>query len=393
MTEKLFWQDAYQREFTANVVQQYRAADGHAVVLDRTCFYATSGGQPNDLGLLNQMPVRDVRNENGEIAHVLDAPLPDRQVQGTIDWERRFDHMQQHSGQHILSAAFHRLFKAETSSFHLGEEYCSIELNASGLKETQVREAEASANQVIASATPLNVFFIDPEHTKEYPLRKQSDLAEALRLVQIGEFDLSPCSGTHVKNAAEIGSVFIDGFEKLSQSVKINFLCGHRITRQYHQDLSTLKALSKAMTTSFELLPESVSRLQQQSKEMRKDLERLKEAQLKEEAVRLVKEAKNSNGNRLIVDALPRPYAELRFLAQRISEQPDTVGALASLSDRRAVFFKNPKSSIDLKAIFERFLATSNAKGGGATHFLEAGNITAGPELAETVRNLFETSS
>jgi len=129
VTEKQFWNDPYQKEFTAAVVEQFTTQDGPAVVLDRTCFYATSGGQPHDLGTLNSIAVKDVRQESGRIVHILEKQLQSNTAAGAIDWRRRFDHMQQHSGQHILSAAFYRLFQAETSSFHLGEESCSIELS------------------------------------------------------------------------------------------------------------------------------------------------------------------------------------------------------------------------------------------------------------------------
>jgi alanyl-tRNA synthetase len=127
MTEKIFWKDPYQKEFTSNVLEQFAVPDGNAVVLDRTCFYATSGGQPNDTGKLNVAEVKDVRIEDGKLLHVIDQQLTTNEVSGKINWSRRFDHMQQHTGQHILSAAFYRLFQAETSSFHLGDLFCSIE--------------------------------------------------------------------------------------------------------------------------------------------------------------------------------------------------------------------------------------------------------------------------
>src|SRR5438093_6933188 len=215
MTEKLFWRDPYQRQFTAVILEQFPIADGHVVVLDQTCFYATSGGQPNDLGTLNGVVVRDVCEEKDRILHIVSQALAGDRAEGVIDWSRRFDHMQQHSGQHILSAAFFGLFKAETSSFHLGEDYCSIELNNPELKEADLQRAEDSANEVITSALAVSTFFIDPSRASEYPLRKKSDLAESLRLVQISDFDLSPCSGTHVQNTGEISGVFIIGFEKL----------------------------------------------------------------------------------------------------------------------------------------------------------------------------------
>ena len=389
MTEKLFWKDAYQTQFTARVVQQFPVADGTAVVLDRTCFYATSGGQPNDLGLLSSQPVRDVRFESDKLIHVLASPLISEQVEGVVDAKRRQDHRQQHSGQHILSAAFYRLFGAETSSFHLGEEYSSIELNNPGLDQAQVKQAEQVANEVILAGTPVTVFFLDPAKVSDVPLRKQPDVDENLRIIQVGDFDLSPCSGTHVKNAAEVGMVFITGSEKISNGTKVSFLCGNRIVRHYQKDFAVLKELSRMMTTSFELIPESVRTLQSQVKELRKGQTKMKEGRLRAEAMKMLINADHWGGHTLMIGVWARPYDEIRLLAQKLSEQPGTVGAFASTVENRAVFFRHVDLPLDLKSMFQEFLAKTSAKGGGAPHFLEAGNFQNTPGLESLLKSLF----
>jgi alanyl-tRNA synthetase len=390
MTEKLFWVDPYQREFSANVLRQFPVRDGHAVILDRTCFYATSGGQPNDLGILNLQPVKDVRFENDSILHIVSIPLEGIIATGMIDWARRFDHMQQHTGQHILSAAFFRLFQAETSSFHLGEEYCSIELNRPNLSREDARKAEELANSVIFGAHPIQTFFVDPAKASEYPLRKQSDLQESLRIVKIADFDLSPCSGTHFRNSGEAGMVFITGIERLSQTIKVSFLCGNRVAKQYHVDLEIVKTLSKNMTTSVELLPETIQKLQDQLKELRKELTQLKEERWQDEADQLYAKAEEWNGLRKILVSWKRPYAEVRFLAQKLSEKPFTIGALISIPERRAVFFKNPQANYDLRPIFQKFLQNHSAKGGGPSHFMEAGAFEIGPDFDAQMKSLWE---
>lgn len=389
MTEKLFWTNPYQTEFSAAVVDQFPSEQGHAVVLDRTCFYATSGGQPHDTGLLNSLPVRDVRTEDDRILHIVPSRVDATNVNGVIDWTRRYDHMQQHSGQHMLSAAFYQLFQAETSSFHLGVEECSIELNNPNLKDSQVREAEQLANEVILSAKEVKSFLIDPEKAKDYPLRKKSDLTEALRIVQFGDFDMSPCSGTHVRNTAEVGAIFIYGFEKLSQTVKVTFLCGNRVRTRYHTDLAVLKSLSKTLTTSFDLLPASVNKLLSQIKELRKENMQMKEGKLKAEAMQLLVKAEDWYGKHLMIACWKRPYDEVRYLAQRLSEQGDIVGAFASVEDDRIVFFKNKNLNFDLRAVFQDFLMASGAKGGGAPHFMEAGNFAVATGLEQLLNQLF----
>lgn len=390
MTEKLFWNDSYQKEFTAAVTERFDAPDGPAAVLDRTCFYATSGGQPNDAGVLNSIPVKDVRIEDGRIIHVLERPLESDVVTGSINWQRRFDHMQQHSGQHILSAAFYRLFHAETSSFHLGEQFCSIELSKPDLKETQIRDAEQLANDTVCAAMPVQAFFVEPEQAGQYALRKQSDLAESLRIIQIGDYDLSPCSGTHVKNTGEIGVIFVHAVERLSQTCRITFLCGNRVRAQHRKELGILKSLSKTLTTSMDLLPESVSKLLATAKELRKENMRLKEKRLKAEAMELLVKSETWNDLHLLVQAFNRPYEEIRYIAQRLAEQPGVLGALASTSENRVAFFKHPQIPFDLKAAFATFLSGTGARGGGPAHFLEAGNIPADPDLLQKMQVLFQ---
>ena len=390
MTEKLFWADPYLKEFNGTIRDQFAVKDGHAIVLDRTCFYATSGGQPNDLGTLNGSAVRDVRTEKDQLLHIVDAPMTDTAVSGKIDWARRFDHMQQHSGQHILSAAFYNLFHAETSSFHLGEAYCSIELNRPNLTAAETQRAEEAANGVISGARAVETFFVDPEKAHEYPLRKQSDLQEALRIVKIGDFDLSPCSGTHVRNTGEVGMVFITGAEKLSQTLKVSFLCGNRVTKQYHSDLDILKQLSKQLTTATAMLPESLSKLQEQLKETRRELTKFKEEQWKQEALQLFSAAEEWRGMKFVLGIWKRPYAECRFIAQRLTEQAGSAGALISSEEGRAVFFKHPKNEFDLRPVFQKFLQMHSVRGGGPPHLMEAGGFQVTPNEESAVRALWE---
>jgi alanyl-tRNA synthetase len=386
MTEKLFWTDPYQTDFSATLQEQFPVPDGNALVFDRTCFYATSGGQPNDLGMVNDAAVKDVRIEDGKLLHITQHPIGSKSITGKIDWERRFDHMQQHTGQHILSAGFFRLFKAETSSFHLGDLFCSIELNKPELKELQAMQAEDLANEVILSATPVSSFFVDPAKAQDYPLRKQSDLTESLRIIKIGDFDLSPCSGTHVRNTGEIGSVFIYGFEKLSGSVKITFLCGNRVRMLYHRELSILKDASKKFTTSIESIPESISRLQTQIKDLRRENMKLKEARLAAEATELL----NASEHKLVIRVWDRPFEEVRYIAQRLSEQPGVMGACVSKPEKRCIFFKHSEVKVDLKPLFTKFLEKTNGRGGGPPHLMEAGNLQLSNNTLDLLQSIFE---
>ena len=196
---RLYYTDSYLRAFPATVLERSELAGAPAAVLDRTAFYPTSGGQPHDTGRLGAARVLDVqvREPDQQVLHLLDAPLEPGPVEGEIDWIRRFDHMQQHTGQHILSQALLRVAGAETIGFHLGPESVSIDL-PSPPSERQIGEAEDLANQIVTGNLPVRAWFPDPAELRELPLRKPPEVAGPVRLVAIGDFDLSPCGGTHV---------------------------------------------------------------------------------------------------------------------------------------------------------------------------------------------------
>ncbi|HSE39866.1 MAG TPA: hypothetical protein VLH08_03810, partial [Acidobacteriota bacterium] len=221
--------------------------------------------------------------------------------------------------------------------------------------------------------------------------RKQSDLSESLRIIRIGEFDLSPCSGTHVRNTGEIGVVFVHGFEKLSRSTKVTFMCGNRVRDFYHRELSVLKDASKKLTTSFDLIPQSIERLQSQIKELRRENMQLKESRLKTEAFELAADSEDWNDFKLVIRVWPRPFEEVRYIAQRLSEHKSLVGALVSASERRCAFFKHPEVTVDLKPLFAQFLQSTGGRGGGPAHFMEAGNLNVEKDAESELRHLFET--
>src|SRR5260370_30386200 len=225
MTERLYYTDSYLREFQARVVE--RSADGCTVYLDRTLFYPASGGQPFDAGSIAGVAVVEVVDEEERIAHRLAAPLTaDGEVAGEIDWARRFDHMQQHSGQHLLSAVFEELFGLHTVSFHLGADSASIDVEGGPVEARTVVEAERRANQVVAENRAMDVRFEDASMAQG--LRKPSERAGTLRIVSIDRLDRSACGGTHVRTTGEIGPVLLPRTEEMRQAGRVAFVCGGR---------------------------------------------------------------------------------------------------------------------------------------------------------------------
>src|SRR5581483_3330836 len=227
-TERLYYQDSYLSAFTAQVIDSAR--DPATVYLNRTAFYPTSGGQPFDTGAIAGVPVLDVVDEDERIAHRLASPLPSGPVECVIDWGRRFDHMQQHTGQHLLSAVLEEQFGLHTVSFHLSSESATIDLEGGAAENRTMEEAERRANEIICENRPVRIEF---QHAAEVQgLRKASDREGTLRIISIEGLDRSACGGTHVRATGEIGAILIRKLEKVRQSTRVEFLCGGRAIRR-----------------------------------------------------------------------------------------------------------------------------------------------------------------
>ena len=249
MTERLYYTDSYLREFQARVVE--RSADGRTVYLDRTLFYPASGGQPFDVGSIAGVAVVEVVDEEERIAHRLAAPLAaEGEVAGEIDWTRRFDHMQQHSGQHLLSAVFEELFGLHTVSFHLGAESATIDLEGGPVEARMVTEAERRANQLVSENRAMDVRFEDAGEAQG--LRKASEREGTLRIVSIDGLDRSACGGTHVRTTGEIGPILLRKTEKIRQSVRVEFVCGGRAVRRARADFEALSRIAQLFSAPLD---------------------------------------------------------------------------------------------------------------------------------------------
>ena len=266
MTERLYYNDSYLRDFRATVVET--ADGGRRVYLDRTAFYPSSGGQPFDLGTLGGAPVREIVDEDERIAHLLDAPVGVGEIEGRIDWARRFDHMQQHTGQHLLSAVLAELFQISTVSFHLGAATSTIDIAAPALEPARIARAEERCAEIAAEGRPVIVTYEDS--AADLALRKPSARSGTLRIVSIEGLDRSACGGTHVRSTAEIGPVLIRKLEKIRGNVRVEFVCGLRAIRQAGQDFRTLSEISRLVSVPFEEAPALVAAQIEKAKRSRR---------------------------------------------------------------------------------------------------------------------------
>src|SRR5215467_10456496 len=274
MTQRLYYHDSFLYDFDARAIESLEREGKHAVVLDRTAFYPTSGGQVHDTGKLLLEDNREVAvvevadEEDGRILHFTAEPLAaGTAVHGAVDAARRRDHMQQHSGQHVLSAAFIRLFNMPTVSFHMGAESCTIDLETASLTPSQVQEAERLANEVVLEDRPVAVRFVPPEEARQLGLRKLPPKQTGdLRLIDIADFDLTACGGTHVRSTGQIGGILLRKTEKVKQGVRVEFVCGQRAVTVARKDYSTLTEAAAIYSTHIHDLPQQVRKAQEESK-------------------------------------------------------------------------------------------------------------------------------
>jgi alanyl-tRNA synthetase len=248
MTERLYYTDSYLREFTARILDH--SEDGRTVYLDRTAFYPASGGQPCDTGTIAGVPVLDVADEEERIAHHLAAPLHSGPVDCVIDWSRRFDHMQQHTGQHVLSAVFEEWFGLHTAGFHLGAENSTIDLEGGAVEPATVLEAERRANEIVFENRPVAVDF--QQAAEVQGLRKPTGREGTLRIVSIEGLDRNACGGTHVRATGEVGPILLRKLEKVRQTVRVEFLCGGRAVRRARADYEALAKTAQLFSAPLE---------------------------------------------------------------------------------------------------------------------------------------------
>lgn len=270
MTTRLYYSDSYLCEFRARVAAVEDG--GRRVYLDRTAFYPTSGGQPFDLGTLSGVAVVEVTDEGDRVAHLLASPLSSEEVDGRIDWTRRLDHMQQHTGQHLLSAVFEELYGIATVSFHMGAETSTIDVGAASLDPARIELVEERCAEIVAQARPVTIVYEDAATAGG--LRKESQRSGMLRIVSIQDVDRSACGGTHVRSTAEIGPVLIRKLDKIRGNVRVEFVCGLRALRQARQDFRILQETSRALSAPFERAPELIAAQAERVKALEKTCQR-----------------------------------------------------------------------------------------------------------------------
>jgi alanyl-tRNA synthetase len=366
MTIRLYYVDAECLAFSARVVDV--ADGGRRVYLDRSAFYPTSGGQPNDLGTLGGVPVVDVVDDGDRVAHVLAEPLGASvgdTVDGAVDAARRLDHMQQHTGQHLLSAVFADLLGAETASVHFGPEISTIELAGPAIDRAALLAAEARANELVAADVLVSVAFEDAATATG--LRKPTDRSGEIRVVSIEGVDRSACGGTHVRSTARIGAVLLRRVERVRQNARVEFVCGLRAARRARADYDALAEVAATFSAAVDQVPALVRAQADSARETQARAERLERevAALGAES-RWAAAAPDARGTRWVVERTGGPVDALRALALAVAERPAAACVVLGADPPAVLVAASPDSGVDAGAALKSVLASVGGRGGGS---------------------------
>ncbi len=383
-TERLYYNDSHLTEFSAEVtaVTRHTSADGAstaAVMLNRTAFYPTGGGQPSDTGTLGEARVIECVDEDDRVLHIIEGPrlTVGTTVFGRVDWPRRLDHLQQHTGQHILSQAFIKLFNAETRSFRMTEKAAEIDVALDSASDERIEQAVELANSIIWEDRPVRVRQVTKEEAAQLPLRKDSERAGELRIIEIEGFDLSPCGGTHAVRTGEVGIICVRSWERAKGLVRIEFVAGGRAFRDYNQANGVARQVASLFSAGRDEAPASVSRLLEENKQLLRQVRALEDVTARIEAEDLLKEAREiAGGGHLVTHIFDgRTANSLKKIALAIISHPRAVALLGSRDPEaaRLVFARSADASGDMNALLREACQRLDGRGGGKPDMAQGG--------------------
>jgi len=389
-TQRLYRDDSYLKSFRARVLAAATAGeDLMEVELDRTAFYPTGGGQPHDTGRLGDRAVVDVKEaDDGRILHVVKSTeAPAGEVEGTIDWTRRFDHMQQHSGQHILSRAFVQIAGAATRSFHLGTAVCTIDIDLQDPQPPVMRRAERLANEIIFGDAPVTARTVPADELPTLP--RATDLVRELgmrpgdpiRIIHIGTFDENPCGGTHVARSGEVGCVAVRSWERFKSGTRVTFLCGGRVVKEVEKLGGIADACGARLSAPLEEVPATLLRMQEQTAEARREIRSLSDALATAEAAALDAGARSLGSCRVAVALMQERSAEsVQRVAQKVAALPGRIALLAADTDgMTSLVFARAREGVpagmDMGRLMKRVCDAHQGRGGGRPELARGGGF------------------
>lgn len=355
-------------ETTAKILRSYSEDGKNIIVLDRTVFYPEGGGQNSDVGTIDNSTVSYVFEKDGEIHHVVDKFPTNDEVRCRVDFEKRFDHMQSHTGEHLLAAVFNRLYHTESQGFHMGEEYVNIDITLPEISDMEVSKVENIVNEYINQNIAVESFIVNEEESRKLALRKRVSKEEGIRIVKIGEADACACCGTHVNRTGEIGLVKIIKTEKYKGMTRIYFKCGKRALKDYQQKHSDVMELVRFLSANEKDIVVKVKKLEEDLKTALKSITELKKQQAAFEAENLIKGKKDNIINKIYDN---KDSEEIQFIIDKLMQEKVFI-ILGSRLNKQIFIINNSDINIELSSIFKNKLKEYNGKGGGSNKRVQA---------------------
>jgi alanyl-tRNA synthetase len=399
MTTKLYWHDSRLTQFPARVMDCFVQDSHPVVVLDQSAFYPGGGGQPHDTGTLNEMRVLAVSlADDGRMLHHLDGAMPvqvGEVVAGAVDWSRRLEMLQQHTGQHILSQAFWQLFGAETKGFRIFDQVAEIDLTLEAPPDeitAALMRAEELANAVVFDDRVVRLHTVTPAEAAQFPLRKESFNTDCIRVVEIADFDWSPCGGTHAQRTGEVGLIAIRSWERAKRMTRVQFVCGGRALCDYRAANQTATGVARRLSVGRDEAPEAVARLMEEHRQLGRRARALAELAIKAEAQELLEATPMTHQRRIIRHIFDdRDFDELKLLAHRLVSYDGVVVLLATRTREtaRLVFARSADLPVEVHTLLHAACEKLAGRGGGKPDFAQGG----GTRVAELERVLAEAAA
>lgn len=377
VTYKVYMENPYLKEIDAKITEKRYRNNKYYLKLNRTIFYPhLAGGQPGDIGTINGIDVLETLEDGDDIIYIIDKNINSANVKVVIDWENRIDLMQQHTGQHLLSSCFYRLFNFETVGFYIGKEYVYIDVTTPDLREEEAEQAEILANRIIQSNFQIRSYFITNQELSKIPLRKSPIVSNDIRIVEIDSIDYSPCCGTHLNNTGEIGLIKIRKWEKYKGNTRIEFVCGNRAIKDYMWKSKFIRDIAFLLSSKDKDVYDKVNKLYNDREVLEKENRNLREALNKYKAESLLKEAQSKEDIRLIYKELTdTDFKEINYISSCLNNESKLVQIYVLKNNNRGQFFisRTKDLQVNLQSILKTISENYQIKGGGSPHTIQGG--------------------
>jgi len=370
MNKRIYFDDPYQVEFESEIIDRVKHNNRTALVLEQTCFYPESGGQPADKGTLNGIEIIDVIEDEGIILHIVDQDIQEKKVKGKVDWKTRFDYMQQHAGQHILSQSFWELMQGRTMSFHLGQDVSTLEIDIQKISDLELEKVEEEANKVVFQDREIKTYFVNEDKIGEIPLRKPPKKTGLIRVVEVTDYDFSACGGTHPSRTGEIGLIKILKWGRIRNNLCFEFVCGSRVLKDYTFKNRILLQAASRFSVGEEEVPDAVEKLFADLKSGKKQTKKIliKLSELEARDIR-----KNTEGGVIKKVFSGRSRDDVRHIALNIIRNPGYIVLFGLKTDRKAnlILARSEDVDFDMRKLIPAASQLINGKGGGRPSLVE----------------------